>query len=113
MLKNIILLIGCLFIFSSCTVFSEQLELDPLLQEPTPIEDIDITITIMGFLKGGWECARRSNIPAWLHPMFVHIFGCATTIIIDGKVTECDVILAWDSEFIRNHELNHCLGYID
>ena len=107
------ILLMCLFLLCSCTVLSPQTRLDSQVQEPTPIEEVDITIIRMGFLEAGWECARLNNIPEFLHPLVVQIFGCATTTFVDGKVTECEVILGTDSEFIKNHEINHCLGYID
>jgi len=81
--------------------------------EAVKLEDVEVTITYMNFLEAGWTCAELSGVPAYLHPIVIQVFGCSTTIIHEGHVIQCDVILGVGWDWIKQHELNHCKGYDD
>jgi len=112
-MKKILMMVTALMLLCSCTMFSRQLDLEHGLTEPTPLSQVNVTITEMGFLEGGWACCEREGIPKALHPVIIQVFGCADVYIENGKVVRCDVILGTSSNFIREHELKHCEGYID
>jgi hypothetical protein len=94
-------------------MFSRQLMLEPGLTEPTPLEQVDVTITELGFLEAGWRCLDNAGMPEFLHPILVQVYGCSDVYTRDGRVVKCDVILGTSSDYIREHELRHCEGYTD
>ena len=98
-------------LLSGCTIFSPQNELYKELNEPTPLEEIDITLYKKNFLMTGWICAEKAGYPAFFHPFILTVFGCADVHWQDGKVIKCDVWYSGD--WILEHELNHCRGYDD
>jgi len=95
----------------SCTIFSPQNELFEKLDEPTQLDEIDLTITKRNFFSTGWICAQREGYPAFIHPIILTIFGCATVRMKGGKVTSCNIVYCCD--FVLEHELRHCMGYDD
>ena len=97
----------------SCTMFSNQSKLDDRVSETVQLEDIEVTVHRMGFLEAGWKCAKRANIPAWLHPVIVQIFGCATVKYKNERVVRCEIIVGVDWAYVLEHELNHCSGLDD
>jgi len=100
-------------ILTSCTVLSGQRALVPEVTQPTPLEEVDVTITRMNFLDAGWTCLEKAGHPKWLHPILVQVYGCSDVYTLNGRVVKCDVTLGTDSDYIREHELRHCEGYDD
>jgi len=94
-------------------VLSGQRELLPEVIKPTPLDQVDITITEMGYLEAGWTCLANADMPKFLHPIVVQVFGCSDVYTKNGRVVRCDVILGTSSAYIRDHELKHCEGYTD
>jgi len=94
-------------------MLSPQTKLEHGFTEPTPLEDVNITITELGFIEAGWACLDNAGLPKFLHPILVQVYGCADVYVLEGKVVRCDVILGTSSDYIRQHELKHCEGYTD
>ncbi len=93
-------------------------ELYPGLTEPTPLSEVDLTITI-----DAQATTTFCNQKMWEHEMYWELavialgnfgiqFGCAEYHIEDGKVKKCDVYVAWEW-YLLDHELRHCMGYAD
>jgi len=93
----------------------------PGLTEPTALKDIDnLTITI-----DDEETTRICNAGVWnggnYYPVFLNclinlciIPGCAEVLWgDDGHIHTCNVYMSWDWDWLRAHELRHCMGYDD
>ena len=109
-----LILLLCL-ILSGCAPMPGP-ELWPGLTEPTPIEQVDVTITI-GLVETVAECNSRM---AW-HQValgcllnFCIPMGCSTAHWDDtGKIYKCEIWAVADWDWIIDHELKHCEGYRD
>jgi len=93
-------------------------KLHPLLLEPTPLEEVDLTV-IVGVEETTEFCGNKmlelgmyKTFTFNLIANFGIQFGCALYEIVDGKVKKCDVYVAWEW-YLLDHELRHCMGYKD
>jgi len=89
----------------------------PGLTEPTPLDQIDLTITI-GIDEASQFCNNQMiELERYGLLAFTCLFngcvtlGCAVYKYEDGKMQTCDVYVAW--EWLLGHELRHCQGYAD
>ncbi len=108
------LIIGLIvFIMSGCTMFATQDILFPGLENEIQTELLDVTTNVVGPLDIYSEC-----IDAGLNPVVAvlgaPLFGCAELkhSEIEGRF-ECSIYMAFDAEWIYEHEYRHCLGYMD
>jgi len=98
---------------TSCTILSPQRSLVKEVDEPTPLEEVDVTIEKLGFLEAGWKCCEMLDYPKFVHPLIVQVFGCADMIYENRKVIKCHIVVWKHSQFTLEHELKHCQGYND
>jgi len=92
-------------------------DLYPGLTEPTPLDEIDLTVTV-GINEASQFCnSKMLELGYYGLFSFNCLFngcvtlGCAVYEYDDGKINKCDVYVAW--EFLLDHELRHCQGYDD
>ncbi len=116
MSKNLILIA---LLMQGCTVFSAQDELYPWVNRPLKIEEVQVVYhkeNIFSIMKlVGWDEGSIDPITSILgFPVLgAAILECADDAQFDGKYCKCDVYLAMDYEWLREHELQHCMGYKD
>lgn len=107
-------LLPFIFILSACAPMPQGKLLDGL-ERPTPIEEVDVTISI-GFWETNKECNRRMSkgliiLNCLLN--FCIVPGCATITYDNERVKKCEIRAIANWNWIIKHELAHCEGYDD
>ena len=86
------------------------------LDHPTPIEAITVTKTV-----GLWETTSFCNSGMEAHVVALNcmfnacvVMGCADVRWDgNGDIQTCDVYVAYDWDWLVDHEMRHCSGYAD
>ena len=109
MVTGLLLLLSLLL--SSCTVLSPQDTLFPSIKEEIPLHLLDEEVHIVGYLETQISC-----IELWINPIFAALgqpmFGCSGLFLVDVRY-ECTIYMAYDWNWLYEHEHRHCLGYSD
>lgn len=89
------------------------------LDHPTPLENIEITETI-SFTETYIFCNKMmaEHRPGlFVFNVFMNLGFYPGCVILqwdkDGNINKCDTYISFDLEWLREHELRHCMGYDD
>jgi len=86
------------------------------LSQPTSLETVRITKTV-----GLWETTSFCNRGMEPHVVALNcllnacvVMGCADVKWNEeGHIESCDIYVAYDWDWIVDHEMRHCMGYAD
>lgn len=88
----------------------------PELTHPTPIEQVEVVVTIDAFetQKYCWESipTHQKVLSCILNACWIP--ACAMPFRnTEGDIKKCYVYLSFDNDYLREHELKHCEGFKD
>ena len=89
------------------------------MKEPTKISEIeDFKEIPQGFWKTNASCYangfKHKPVMATISLLLgAPILGCSSIRVREGKVVKCHIYYPKGDEYIRQHELRHCMGYKD
>jgi hypothetical protein len=103
------------FMLSACAPMPGT-ALIPGVSKPAQLEEVSVVIHY-----GLWETTSFCNAGIKSSLVFANCllnaclwFGCADVRWdSEGKIKTCDVYLAFESDYLLEHELRHCKGYAD
>jgi len=100
-------------LFSSCTILSPLDKLYPFLTEEIPLEDLNETVFVVGPVDVYSRCIALGVNPL-LVVLGAPLFGCAKLEYNrENNKQNCTIYMAFDAEWIYQHEHRHCVGYED